>query len=82
MERKFKTRKNIIINPVNRVYPKHPVGGKEWTKLQNERILKKNIYIQSIKTSISNKKNKCWLRKDDGYVMSISDRLTKYGDCG
>jgi hypothetical protein len=26
--------------------------------------------------------NRWWLRRDDEYTMSLSDRRTKYGDCG
>ena len=52
---------------VNGVYLGHPIESKKLTKLQNDKVLKKN---------------KWWLRKDYGYVMSLSDRRTKYRDCG
>ena len=61
----YKMEKNS--STVNGVYLERPIESKKLTKLQNDKVLRKN---------------KWWLRKDNGYVMSLSDRRTKYGYCG
>jgi hypothetical protein len=81
MGRKFKTRKKPIRTPVNKVYLQNPVGSKEWTILQKIRMGRETKDTKSKEKSITYNK-RWWLERDDEYVMSRSERLTKYGDCG